>query len=89
LIFYINVFNPRNQAGFHVLIFYINVFNPRNQAGFHVLILYIKVFKRRSAHEKATLPAHDGDGRLMAPGGQLMAETDNSWIKGKREDVVD
>ena len=62
------------------------MYSTPQYAGFHVLIQYIKVFKRRK--EKA-LPAHDGDGRLMAPGGQLMAETDNSWIKGKREDVVD
>jgi hypothetical protein len=35
------------------------------------------------------MSAHDGDGRLMFPGGQLMAETDTSWAKGKRVGVVD
>ena len=30
--------------------------------------------------EKKHLPVHAGKGQFMAPGGQLMAENDTSWV---------
>ena len=32
-----------------------------------------------SVQKRGTLPTHDGEGHVMSPGGQLMAENDMSW----------
>jgi hypothetical protein len=31
--------------------------------------------------KERNLPAHDGEGHVMSPGGQLMTEKDTSWLK--------
>ena len=35
------------------------------------------------------MPAHDGEGRLMAPGGRFMAEIDISWTEGERGNIAE